>query len=424
MKATVCICGEVSDLTLASIKAQSFTDYGIAYDTLKPSYRSDCLNNAETDYLVFVNSGDILAPDYLQKIVERLDADPIYGAVFSHFSLIDAEGKDHTDPHWLRDYSTESNQTQAEWLKMLYCGLRLRGPVAYRRSLNIGIFDESLTQFQELEFYIRILKKAPIYVIQEKLSKVKIPEPDDLDKYARNLGIIQRRHYRKNTGVAKRKLLIATPFYEMKGWSPYIKSIVATATYLTKAGIDFEYLDWPGDSYVDRARNTICARFLESDCTHLFLLDSDEQWNPEPIVKMLEADKEVLGGAYPTKNNWENYSSISLTQPPTIENGLVKASVVSAGFMMIKREALEKFEAHYPDLSYIDQSADPPDNKTRIYIAFFECFRQAGLRHGEDYTFCNRWRAMGGELWIYPDIDFGHFGVQGWFGNFAKYLKK
>lgn len=454
MKVTVCTPDGASAITVKSVLGQTFTDFEYyilhAHDMdgsheyaddraklLVPSFGEFPINKAmelaQGEYFVVVNDGDILEPNYLEKIVAKLDTDPIFGGVFTHSSLVDKEGKDFDGPNWLRPFLAEPNRTQDEWLKALFSGNRLRGAFAYRRLLNIGKFDTSLTEFSELDFYIRLIKKSPIYVFDEKLQKLQLPPPQDTEKYVRNLGIIQRRHYRKHSAESlkdRRKLLIATPFYELKGFSPYIRSMVLTIRHLIEQNIEFEFLDLAGDSYVDRARNTICARFLEGDYTHLLLIDSDEEWNADAIPKMLAADKEVIGGAYPTKNNWENYSCVPLTLDGKQivgevhgNIGLPEAICVSAGFMMLKRSALEKFEAHYPELCYADSSADPPDFTTRIYISFFECCRDKGVRHGEDYTFSNRWRAMGEKLWIYPDIDFGHYGIKGWFGNYDKYLR-
>jgi hypothetical protein len=54
------------------------------------------------------------------------------------------------------------------------------------------------------------------------------------------------------------KVVIATPFYEVKAFSPYIVSLMATMRLLTAVGIDWDFREISGDSYVHRARNTIC----------------------------------------------------------------------------------------------------------------------------------------------------------------------
>jgi hypothetical protein len=43
------------------------------------------------------------------------------------------------------------------------------------------------------------------------------------------------------------------------------------------------------------------------------------------------------------------------------------------------------------------------------------------LRHkyGEDYSFCKRWRDMGGQVWVDPSISMGHLGTKIWKGRLA-----
>ena len=97
-------------------------------------------------------------------------------------------------------------------------------------------------------------------------------------------------------------LVIASCFYEVKAYSPYVTSLVNSIGVLNELGIPFDYYELSGDSYVDRAKNTLVHRFLQSDASHLFMIDSDEAWNIEGFARMLKAamaGAEVVGAAYP-----------------------------------------------------------------------------------------------------------------------------
>lgn len=225
------------------------------------------------------------------------------------------------------------------------------------------------------------------------------------------------------------KLIIATPFYEMKGFSPYIQSLVATSIMLERLNIKWDFWPLSGDSYVDRARNTICAKFLESDATDLLFIDSDESWDALGVLRLLKAPHDVVGGSYPVKNNWGCWGAI-LKQEDGVPIGqiqpdggaLLEAAVLPAGFMRIRKPALHQVMKLFPSRHYHDSSADP-ENPLRKYYAFFECSIKNGLRLGEDYTFCERYKATGGKLWVEPRISFGHYGVKGWEGNLDKHLR-
>lgn len=398
------------------------------------------MKEAKGEYFTILPSDDVWETTFLEKTIGKLEADPVFGMVNTHFSFIDEESRPYGKPHPLNCLTEEPNRTQDEWLKLLYSGNRFRTGGVIRASLNIGEFDLDLAQLGDLDFYIRGIKKTPVYIIPEKLIKIRdrgdnnlsAPTPANNIKHLKNLGIIQRKHYRKHSAESlqgKLKLIIATPFYEMKGFSPYIVSLLKTARYLDSIGMDWEFWEVSGSSYVDRARNLLCAKFLESDATHLLFIDSDEDGNwHEAIPAMIAADKDIIGGAYPQKNNWNTWSSI-----PNLESGdikgelnnnksLIEADIVSAGFMLIHRRALEKFEKQYPELYYADVGMDPED-QTRIYMMFFQQAIIRGRYLGEDSTFCDRYKAMGEKLWIYADIDFGHYGIQGWYGNYDTFLR-
>ncbi len=221
------------------------------------------------------------------------------------------------------------------------------------------------------------------------------------------------------------KLVIATPFYEIKAYSPYIVSLMNSIRVLEEMGIEYDYYELSGDSYVDRAKNSLVNKFLESDATHLFMIDSDLAWDIEGFGRILKASMagiEVVGGAYPNKNNWNTYGCILVEDengyPVGIERDglrLLEAWGIPGGFLIYSREAFEKAR---PGLnSYTDYTID----KT-----FLECFRcnveKDGSRVGEDIYFQKRYREQGGRVFLEPNIHFMHYGVKGWGGNYHEYL--
>lgn len=224
------------------------------------------------------------------------------------------------------------------------------------------------------------------------------------------------------------KLIIATPYYELKGYSPYIKSLVHTVAFLTANKVNFEYWDVCGDSYVERAKNTLAMRFLESDATDFMMIDSDMSWDLQGFLNLIKVPVEFISGTYPIKNNWESYCGCLIVNDdmtPKIDKktGLICADWVPGGFMKIKRAVFEKYIEAYPFDFYYDSSADP-QNPMRKYYNFFNCQIVNGMRAGEDKNFCDKVKAFGTEIFVQPDISFEHFGVQAWKGNYHQYLLK
>jgi GT2 family glycosyltransferase len=53
---------------------------------------------------------------------------------------------------------------------------------------------------------------------------------------------------------------------------------------------------------------------------------------------------------------------------------------------------------------------------------FYETQYSAYQFKSEDYLFCDRFIAAGGEVWIYPDVEFIHTGAKDYRGNYHKFL--
>lgn len=222
------------------------------------------------------------------------------------------------------------------------------------------------------------------------------------------------------------KIAIATPFYEIKGYSPYISSLVKSIRMLEKLGLEYDYYELSGDSYVDRAKNSLAHRFMQSDCTHLFMIDSDLAWDEDGFGRIIRAGAmgaEVVGGAYPNKNNWDTFGCIPIEEDGSIigkEIGdirLLEMWGIPGGFILYSRAAFERTKPALKE--YTDYSIET------TFTEYFKCnVEDFGGRVGEDIFFQMRYRECGGKVWMDPNITFTHFGVKGWEGNYHKHLLK
>jgi hypothetical protein len=84
--------------------------------------------------------------------------------------------------------------------------------------------------------------------------------------------------------------------------------------------------------------------------------------------------------------------------------------------MMVKRQALEAMVAHYPELQYRD---DCTGDNTKVSYALFDTMVYDGRFLPEDYSFCRRWRDMGGEIWGDVVSRFDHVGKFVYSGHVA-----
>ena len=72
---------------------------------------------------------------------------------------------------------------------------------------------------------------------------------------------------------------------------------------------------------------------------------------------------------------------------------------------------------------------DVADGVQAPTVALYQLVRHPdtaeGLLLGEDYSFCHRWRAMGGRCWLYvgTDSELGHVGMHLYQGHREGYVR-
>jgi glycosyltransferase involved in cell wall biosynthesis len=394
-------------------------------------------SEATGEFYVSLAADDTLEPNFIEKALAEFKADSWLEFVASQTDFIKEDGSPFIEDHPFKIITRAVNKTREQWIHQMYYGNVYFGVGMYRTKVikEVGGWGDHgvLTDY---EMYLKLLMRENIKIIEQNLTHTRIHgENKSLLKPEEARKLKQRYHDAKVPYYQPRmKVILATPFYEMRGFSPYIQSLYYTCKYLTQLGIENEWWELSGDSYVDRAKNTITNKFLEDpDATDLFIIDSDMQWNPEAIIKILQLPELIVMGSYPQKNSWEKWTSIPMLREENgkmhpigrvLEDGsaLIQAEYISGGFIRMKRECLQKYKEHYKDHTYLDGSADP-SYPERLYTEFYTCERADGLRWGEDRVFGKRMRAIGIEGYIYPNITFGHFGIKGWTGNYDHFLR-
>lgn len=176
------------------------------------------------------------------------------------------------------------------------------------------------------------------------------------------------------------------------------------------------------------ARNLAVARFLATDYDDLFFIDDDVAWADGAMVRLLKAPVDLVAGVYPRRYpdisfpvQWDTSKAEVWADPAT---GLIEVHGVATGFMRISRAGILRMVAHYKDDIY--SQAQAPGGKVHRLFDFALVPDETGKVHevhSEDYTFCDRWRAMGGKVWIDPHITFMHLGVAAFSGNVGEWLR-
>lgn len=102
------------------------------------------------------------------------------------------------------------------------------------------------------------------------------------------------------------KVYIGTPCYGGMTFAGYTSSLLQSQSYLRslEPPVLLETCFLTNESLITRGRNTVVAKFLShggKSMTHLLFIDADISWQPETIEKILRADKDIVGAAYPKK---------------------------------------------------------------------------------------------------------------------------
>jgi len=409
---------------------------------------------AQGEFFVVVAADDTIEPTLIERCLAEFAADPWLEFVATQTDFMLEDMTPYTGKESVPDdekfknkndlYKSMTqiekpvNRTRENWLEALYIGNHYFGVGMYRTKAisEIGGWKKEFKVISDYEMYLNLLERENIKIIEEPLTHTRLhnnnysiltgPRAEELRLLYHNARID---HYTKRI-----KVYIATPFYELKAFSPYVTSLTATFRLLMAIGIDWQYIEISGDSYVHRARNTLCDAFLEDpDATDIFFIDSDMSWNPEAFVKMLLLPQPVVGGSYPVKNKWDAWTSIpnvteenGQTNLKGIELGdgtaIVEAQVLAGGFLRIKREVLEKYREFHKDLWYLEPSTRASD-PGRKYTQFFASQSEDHKFFGEDHMFSKRLREMDMPMFIYPNVDIIHWGYKDFGGNFHNYLR-
>jgi hypothetical protein len=219
------------------------------------------------------------------------------------------------------------------------------------------------------------------------------------------------------------RLAIFTSFYSHYAYAPYVISLAQSLGVLSALGVKWDYLARPSDFHIERAINNTLTEVMEhGGFTDVLLIDSDESWEPEGLVRLLLHPEEVVAGTYPMKNAWDRYVGSVKQRDGTplgkiLKDGtaLLEADRVAAGFLRIKVSALRKWADAYPEL----RSKEPDGEKVQFF--------SRGLIDGEmacqDMMFSKRWLDIGGQLWIDPMVKIGHWGMECHQGDYDKHLR-
>ena len=239
------------------------------------------------------------------------------------------------------------------------------------------------------------------------------------------------------------------PLYEGNISHVTLTGIINLIQWFSSKNIEYKFYFISKDSLVSRARNTIVTKFLDDEDfsgTHLFFLDADIGFSHKNFERLLDYNKDLVCGVYPTKGiNWErlktldnktvkpqnlmNYN-VNFIDPSNIklDNGFTEVKEGATGFMLIKKEVFLKLKDNYSDLKFTPRPSSILSGSENCYD-FFKVGNYKDKKGNvnylsEDFYFSTLWRDMGGKIFADLTSELSHLGKFSFYGSPSFNLKK
>lgn len=212
-----------------------------------------------------------------------------------------------------------------------------------------------------------------------------------------------------------RKVLIATPSYDGRIDVWYANSLAESIRLGLANDIYFAPVYMSYDALIQRSRNDLIAIAIESEFDDIIWIDSDIEWNPEWLLKLLNYDVDVVGGTYPKKSIEEQYTVKCNPEKlvGTID-GLIVVESLGTGFLRLSKKAIQ----------YLWDNSEPYTHNGQERRWIFEVKIQDGDIISEDVLMCQKLRDGGFSIYLDPSMTCNHIGTLKFQGNFEEFIKR
>jgi hypothetical protein len=241
---------------------------------------------------------------------------------------------------------------------------------------------------------------------------------------------------------------VCTPAYNGQVDSDFTQSLAETAFCCPMYNIQITAGIIGNVGFIELARNMFVKKFLEEqpDCTHLFFIDGDLQFESRAFIGLVRSGLPICAGLYRRRQAHEDYPLMAAENPDGgglwFVDDWLQCKRVPTGFLCISRKVLEEMAAEAPCMEVADQPGGVPwlfdlkkeevkQGERPIAKTYGEA--QSLIKSGadpqgvfrligEDYTFCDKYVEKYGEnIPVWSNFVFSHHGFK---GNFFDYLTR
>ena len=223
----------------------------------------------------------------------------------------------------------------------------------------------------------------------------------------------------------KPTVYIAMPCYDSVKINTML-SIIRLVQQLSQSGIKVG-INTMKSPLIHQARNYLTSVFLTTDYTHLLFIDSDVEFEPEAIIRMMVAKKDIICTPYRVKAELleKHIYTVEFKNPKTIPflpGGLVEITAGPTGIMLIERSVFEKIIKNHPELKIKNKATPSATKSHEFYYNFFDFGFKEGYAIGEDVSFCKLARGNDFKIYANTESTTSHHGSWAWKGKFKESL--
>ena len=188
------------------------------------------------------------------------------------------------------------------------------------------------------------------------------------------------------------------------------------------------------NSDIVTVRNFYANHVLNSErLDALLFVDSDMDFDPRLVLRMIDLDVSIAAAAYTTKEfNFEKFTaaiqehgdiararaqagrfnvltSFDISKPVAISkrDGFYTLAAAGMGLCLIRKKALQAMVKN----GVVEKRVDVRDSVSHEVWGFFDMYRLNDVLFLEDYSFCYRWtQLLGRPLWVNVDTWVRHIG--------------
>ena len=224
----------------------------------------------------------------------------------------------------------------------------------------------------------------------------------------------------------KPSVFIAMPCYDSVKINTML-SVIKLIQQLSKSGIEAG-IHTMKSPLIHQARNYLTSVFLTTEYQYMLFIDSDVEFEPEAVVRMMVAKKNIVCTPYRVKSPdiTKHVYTVEFKDPKNIlvlAEGLVEIEAGPTGLMLIDRKVFEKIIENRTDLKIINKATPNAGKSHEFYYNFFDFGFKKGYAMGEDVSFCRLVRDNDFKIYANIESPTSHHGGYAWKGTFGESLK-